>query len=75
MTARKFHDESLARESAKTADFRYIRGPHFCSTRITEDARKCAAERRIAGAEALKEGWGAKSKEFVEQGQEGYAVP
>jgi phosphomethylpyrimidine synthase len=38
-----------------------------------EDVRKYAAERGIAGEEALKRGMEAKSKEFVEKGAEVYA--
>ena len=41
--------------------------------KITEDARKYAAEQGIAEEEALQQGLAAKSKEFVETGAEVYA--
>jgi phosphomethylpyrimidine synthase len=47
-------------------------GPHFCSKKITEDARKYAAEQGLAESEALESGMQAKSKEFVAQGAEIY---
>ena len=45
---------------------------HSCSMKITEDVRKYAAEQGIAGAETLKRGMEAKSKEFGEKGAEVY---
>jgi phosphomethylpyrimidine synthase len=41
--------------------------------KTTEVVRKYAAERNIAGEEALKRSRQAKSKEFVEKGTEVYA--
>ena len=73
VTARKFHDETLPQEGAKTAHFCSMCGPHFCSMKITEDVRKYAAEQGIAEEEALKKGMEEKSKEFVEKGAEVYA--
>jgi phosphomethylpyrimidine synthase len=69
VTACEFHDEALPQEGAKTAHFCSMCGPHFCSTKITEDhvyagahrmlaitrrVRTSAAEQGIAEAEALK---------------------
>jgi phosphomethylpyrimidine synthase len=48
-------------------------GPHFCSIKITEDARKYAAEQGVSEEEALKKGMEAKSREFQEKGAELYA--
>jgi phosphomethylpyrimidine synthase len=45
-------------------------GPHFCSIKITEDARKYAAEQGIAEEDALKKGSEEKSREMVEKGAE-----
>ena len=73
VTARKFHDETLPQEGAKTAHFCSMCGPHFCSMKITEDVRKYAAEQGIAEEAALKKGMEEKSKEFVEKGAEVYA--
>ncbi|MGD1038597.1 MAG: phosphomethylpyrimidine synthase ThiC [Roseiarcus sp.] len=58
-TARKFHDETLPKDSHKLAHFCSMCGPKFCSMKITQDLRKEAEA--IAGMEA-------KSREFVEQG-------
>jgi phosphomethylpyrimidine synthase len=58
-TARKYHDETLPKDSHKVAHFCSMCGPKFCSMQITRDLRKEAEA--LAGMEA-------KSKEFVEQG-------
>jgi phosphomethylpyrimidine synthase len=72
-TAREFHDETLPQDSAKTAHFCSMCGPHFCSMKITEDVRKYAAEQGIAEAEAVEKGMAEKSREFIEAGAEVYA--
>ena len=64
-TAQAFHDETLPQEGAKTA--------HFCSIKITEDVRKCAAEQEISEADALQAGLEQKSKDFAGAGSEIYA--
>jgi phosphomethylpyrimidine synthase len=58
-TARKYHDETLPKESHKVAHFCSMCGPKFCSMQITRDLRK--------EAEAMA-GMQEKSREFVEQG-------
>jgi len=58
-TARKFHDETLPKDSHKVAHFCSMCGPKFCSMQITQDLRK--------EAEAMA-GMAEKSKEFVEKG-------
>jgi phosphomethylpyrimidine synthase len=58
-TARKYHDETLPKESHKVAHFCSMCGPKFCSMQITRDLRK--------EAEALA-GMQEKSREFLEQG-------
>ena len=60
-------------EGAKTAHFCSMCGPHFCSMKITEDARKYAAEQGLSEDEALHAGMEQKSKEFAERGAEVYA--
>lgn len=62
VAAGEFHNETLPQEGAKTA--------HFCSMKITEDVRKCAAEHGVSEEEAPKKEMEAKSKEFVEKGAE-----
>ncbi len=58
-TARKFHDETLPKDSHKVAHFCSMCGPKFCSMRITQDLRKEAEA--LAGMEQ-------KSREFLDQG-------
>jgi phosphomethylpyrimidine synthase len=58
-TARKYHDETLPKDSHKVAHFCSMCGPKFCSMKITQDLRKEAEA--LAGMEE-------KSREFVEQG-------
>jgi phosphomethylpyrimidine synthase len=58
-TARKFHDETLPKDSHKVAHFCSMCGPKFCSMQITQDLRR--------EAEAMA-GMAEKSREFVEKG-------
>jgi phosphomethylpyrimidine synthase len=58
-TARKFHDETLPKDSHKVAHFCSMCGPKFCSMKITQDLR--------AEAEAMA-GMAEKSREFVDGG-------
>ncbi len=58
-TARKFHDETLPKDSHKVAHFCSMCGPKFCSMQITRDLRK--------EAEAMA-GMAEKSREFLEKG-------
>src|SRR5690242_105004 len=47
-TARAYHDETLPQDTFKSAHFCSMRGPKYCSMKITEDIRK------MAGAGQLK---------------------
>jgi phosphomethylpyrimidine synthase len=58
-TARKFHDETLPKDSHKVAHFCSMCGPKFCSMQITQDLRR--------EAEAMA-GMAEKSKEFLDKG-------
>ncbi len=58
-TARKFHDETLPKDSHKVAHFCSMCGPKFCSMQITQDLRK--------EAEAMA-GMAEKSREFLAKG-------
>jgi phosphomethylpyrimidine synthase len=58
-TARKYHDETLPKDSHKVAHFCSMCGPKFCSMQITRDLREEAVA--MAGMEA-------KSREFLETG-------
>jgi phosphomethylpyrimidine synthase len=74
-TARAFHDETLPAEPAKTAHFCSMCGPKFCSMRISQDVRRYAAERGLAGQDAIAKGLDEKSREFVELGASVYLAP
>jgi phosphomethylpyrimidine synthase len=67
-TARAYHDATLPQESAKTAHFCSMCGPHFCSMKITEEVRKYAAERGVSNDEALATGLHEKAEEFAKSG-------
>jgi phosphomethylpyrimidine synthase len=56
-TAKSFHDETLPKDSAKTAHFCSMCGPKFCSMKITQDVRDFAAQQaeQTAGMEAKSE--------------------
>ncbi len=71
-TARAYHDETLPQESAKTAHFCSMCGPHFCSMKITEEVRRYAAEQGLGEDTAVARGLADKSREFIEQGAEIY---
>lgn len=60
-TARAYHDETLPKDSAKTAHFCSMCGPKFCSMKITQDVRDYAAA-----------GMHEKSVEFRKMGSEVY---
>ena len=72
-TAREFHDETLPQETAKTAHFCSMCGPHFCSMKITEEVRKYAAQQGIAEEQALQAGMEDKAREFAQKGGEIYS--
>jgi phosphomethylpyrimidine synthase len=59
--ARDFHDQTLPKQSAKTAHFCSMCGPHFCSMKITQEVRNLAEQ-------GLKE----KSEEFQKLGGQIY---
>ncbi|MCH7548331.1 MAG: phosphomethylpyrimidine synthase ThiC, partial [Candidatus Krumholzibacteriota bacterium] len=72
-TAREYHDETLPKDSMKTAHFCSMCGPHFCSMKITEDVREFARKHGVAEETALDEGMREKAKEFRERGSEIYS--
>ena len=71
-TAKDFHDETLPKDSMKTAHFCSMCGPHFCSMKITQDVRDYAAKQGVSTDEALKKGMQEKAVEFVKKGAEIY---
>ena len=46
---------------------------HFCSSKITEDVRKYAAEQEFSDEQALQTGMQQKCKEFTAAGAEVYS--
>src|SRR5439155_26109397 len=64
--------QTLPQEGAKTAHFRSMCGPHFCSMRITEDVRKYAAEQGITEEAAIEKGLKQKATKLNEAGAEIY---
>ncbi|WPB57992.1 phosphomethylpyrimidine synthase ThiC [Xylophilus sp. GOD-11R] len=71
-TARDFHDETLPKDSSKTAHFCSMCGPKFCSMKISQEVRDFAAERGLDEQAALAEGMAGKSAEFRAAGGEVY---
>lgn len=71
-TARKFHDETLPKQSMKLAHFCSMCGPHFCSMKITQDVREYAAGLGLDENAALARGMEEKASEFVEGGSRLY---
>ena len=71
-TAKDFHDETLPKDSMKTAHFCSMCGPHFCSMKITQDVRDYAAQTGVTEEQALKQGMQEKAIEFVKKGAEIY---
>ncbi|MDA8267352.1 MAG: phosphomethylpyrimidine synthase ThiC [Actinomycetota bacterium] len=65
-TARRYHDETLPAEPAKTAHFCSMCGPKFCSMRISQDVRRMAADDPVAV------GLRSKSDEFRDTGSQLY---
>ena len=62
-TARDYHDETLPKESGKTAHFCSMCGPKFCSMKISQDIRN-----RQENISAVEIGMQEKSEEFKAQG-------
>ena len=71
-TAIAYHDETLPKESAKTAHFCSMCGPKFCSMRISQDVRDFARDQAMPTEEEIQTGLEEKAKEFKEKGGELY---
>lgn len=73
LRAKDFHDETLPRESAKTAHFCSMCGPHFCAMKITQDVRDYAQQQGIDDLKvAVEKGLQEKAGEFKQQGSQVY---
>ena len=71
-TAREFHDETLPRESSKSAHFCSMCGPKFCSMKITQEVRDFAAAKGLSEADVLQAGMAEKSRQFQAGGGQVY---
>lgn len=71
-TAREFHDETLPRESSKSAHFCSMCGPKFCSMKITQEVRDFAAAKGLSEADALQAGMAEKSRQSQAGGGQVY---
>ena len=70
--ALEFHDETLPKDSAKVAHFCSMCGPHFCSMKITQDARDYAIEKGLEEKNAIDEGMKEMSDTYKKKGGEIY---
>ncbi len=67
-TAAAFHDETLPKESAKSAHFCSMCGPKFCSMKITQEVRDYAADHGLSETVAIDAGLREKAAEFRADG-------
>ncbi|MBA5249453.1 MAG: phosphomethylpyrimidine synthase ThiC [Gammaproteobacteria bacterium] len=72
-TARKYHDETLPKQAAKTSHFCSMCGPKFCSMKITQEI-KTMDEAEIKKINAIKVEMNYKSEEFLANNSEIYLV-
>ncbi|MCV6637935.1 phosphomethylpyrimidine synthase ThiC [Candidatus Albibeggiatoa sp. nov. NOAA] len=72
LKAREFHDATLPKQSAKTAHFCSMCGPHFCSMKITQDVRDYAQKEGIQNEKAIEQGMNEMAVEFKKQGHQVY---
>ncbi len=72
-TARKYHDETLPKQAAKTSHFCSMCGPKFCSMKITQEI-KTMDEAEIKKINAIKVEMNYKSEEFLANDSEIYLV-
>ena len=71
--ARKFHDQTLPAEGAKTAHFCSMCGPQFCSMKITQDVRDYAEKQGVDEKEANAKGMEEMSTTFRDKGGKIYS--
>ncbi|MCH9745718.1 MAG: phosphomethylpyrimidine synthase ThiC [Proteobacteria bacterium] len=70
-TARKYHDETMPKQAAKTAHFCSMCGPKFCSMKITQEI-KTMDDEEIAKINAIQVEMDQKSAEFLANDSEIY---
>ena len=70
----EFHDETLPKDSAKTAHFCSMCGPQFCAMKITQDVRDYAEQQGLENVEeALEKGLQEQAEAFKKQGGKVYS--
>jgi phosphomethylpyrimidine synthase len=73
LRALEFHDETLPKDTAKTAHFCSMCGPRFCAMKITQDVRDYAHQKGIDDEQkAIETGLKEKAEEFKTQGSRLY---
>ena len=70
-TARKYHDETMPKQAAKTSHFCSMCGPKFCSMKITQEI-KTMDEAEISKINAIQVEMDQKSAEFLANDSEIY---
>ena len=70
-TARKYHDETMPKQAAKTSHFCSMCGPKFCSMKITQEIKTMDAA-EIAKINAIQVEMDLKSAEFLANDSEIY---
>lgn len=70
-TARKYHDETMPKQAAKTSHFCSMCGPKFCSMKITQEIKTMDAA-EIAKINTIQVEMDQKSAEFLENDSEIY---
>jgi phosphomethylpyrimidine synthase len=70
-TARKYHDETMPKQAAKTSHFCSMCGPKFCSMKITQEI-KTMDKAEIAKINAIQVEMDQKSAEFLANDSEIY---
>lgn len=72
-TARKFHDETLPKQSGKVAHFCSMCGPKFCSMKISHEVRDYAAQKELQEVgDAIELGMEEMADQYNEQGRNLY---
>jgi phosphomethylpyrimidine synthase len=72
-TAREYHDETLPKDSAKTAHFCSMCGPKFCSMKISQEVRDYSNNlHEDLTDEQISQGMAEKSAQFKAMGSEVY---
>jgi len=73
VTARRYHDETLPKQSGKVAHFCSMCGPKFCSMKISQEVRDYAAQNNMDDMDtALQTGMDEMAEEYNQTGRKLY---